>query len=219
MTKSRNSSRNNKRKQSGGRVSMPIEYFGGNSGRYFPEGSPELKPPSHAYGETVATSHGVSIPGNQMGPNLGAYPTSSGAQTGGGKRKRVKKMTGGRVAMPIEYYGGNSGRYSENPSPSKHSYGSAPPNSFGNNLGPHPGQSNTLTGGGSKQKSKSRSKSKKRRSSSKKRRSSSKKKRSISKKRRSSSKKKRSISKKRRSSGKKRRSSGKKRRSSSKSRG
>ena len=42
----------------------------------------------------------------------------------GGKSKRTvkktlrKKMKGGRVALPSEYFGGNSGRYTSNPSTS-----------------------------------------------------------------------------------------------------
>lgn len=81
-SKSRNQSRN--RKQSGGRVSLPAEYFGGNSGRYFEAGSPELIPASSSYGNTFASSHGVSMDGNQMGPDMGPYPVAGSSQTGGG---------------------------------------------------------------------------------------------------------------------------------------
>ena len=189
-----NKNRKHKKYQSGGRVSLPIEYFGGNSGRYFPEGSPELVPANSAYGNTFATSHGTQIGNNMMGPDLGPYPNAS--QQTGGRRKR-KSQLGGRVSMPAEYFGGNSGAYSENPATCQHGYGPAPANSFGNNLGPC--QPNTqltsqLTGGscgmpynkskprsrkqsgGKRTKSKSKSKSHKKRSSkSKKRRSHSKK--------------------------------------------
>ncbi len=132
----------NKKRQSGGRVSLPIEYFGGSSGRYFAEGSPQLVPENSAYGKTHATSHGTLIDNNMMGPDLGPYPYTSGKQTGGRRRQR-----GGRVSMPIEYYGGSSGAYSATPATCQHSYGSAP-NTIGNNLGPCPNQTGTLTGGG-----------------------------------------------------------------------
>ena len=54
---------------------MPIQFFGGKLNRYFPAGSPELVPPDSAYGPTVASSHGVSIPGNSefVGPDLGPF--------------------------------------------------------------------------------------------------------------------------------------------------
>lgn len=145
MPRTRNS-KSKIRKQKGGRVSLPSEYFGGNSGRYFPEGSPELNPANSAYGPSVTTSHGVVISGNQMGPDMGPYPVATGNQTGGA------------VRMPAEYFGGNSGRYFENPQNCSHSYGPMPPNTFGRNLGPHPGQTGTLTGGGRKKRSSSKSK-------------------------------------------------------------
>ena len=49
------------------------------------------------YGPTVATSHGVSIPGNNdfVGPDLGAFHKDigiSGLQTGGGSRKKVDEI-------------------------------------------------------------------------------------------------------------------------------
>ncbi len=138
----RSKSHKNKNRQSGGRVSLPSEYFGGNSGRYFAEGSPELMPADSVYGKTHATSHGTLIGNNMMGPDLGPYPGGTDKQTGGYKRQR-----GGRVSMPSEYFGGNSGAYSENPTTCQHSYGAAPVNSIGNNLGPCPNPSGTLTGG------------------------------------------------------------------------
>ena len=45
-------------KQNGGGV-LPAEYFGGNSGRYFEEGSPELLHCETAYGRVIPRSHGV----------------------------------------------------------------------------------------------------------------------------------------------------------------
>jgi hypothetical protein len=78
-------------RQRGGRVSMPLEYFGGNSGRYFAEGSPELADGSSAYGPFYSVSQGVpSANGQMFGPNVGPYPASSCTQTGGKKRRSHK---------------------------------------------------------------------------------------------------------------------------------
>jgi hypothetical protein len=88
-------------KQQGGGA-LPAEYFGGNSGRYFEEGSSELLNCETAYGRVVPRSHGVvmdSPNGNWMGPNLASYPNASATQTGGGgccscgskKRKKGSK--------------------------------------------------------------------------------------------------------------------------------
>ena len=74
-------------KQQGGGA-LPAEYFGGNSGRYFEEGAPELLNCDTAYGRVIPRSHGVVMDapnGNWMGPNLAAYPNSSATQTGGGR--------------------------------------------------------------------------------------------------------------------------------------
>lgn len=73
-------------KQQGGGV-LPAEYFGGNSGRYYEDGAPELLNCDTAYGRVIPRSHGVvmdSPNGNWMGPNLAVYPGSSATQTGGG---------------------------------------------------------------------------------------------------------------------------------------
>lgn len=76
-----------RRQQRGGRVLMPSEFYGNNSGRYFPEGSMELTNPllgsATAYGSINATSHGVEVGNNLIGPNLAPFPGSSGVQTGG----------------------------------------------------------------------------------------------------------------------------------------
>jgi hypothetical protein len=69
---------------------LPAEYFGGNSGRYFAAGSPELQNCTHAYGVNFPSSHGVVMPGenaNFMGPNLGVSPNWLD-MTGGSRRKR-----------------------------------------------------------------------------------------------------------------------------------
>lgn len=90
--------------QKGGRVTMPSEYFGKNSGRYFDQGSPILNISDSAYGKNYPTSRGAIIDKNVMGPELG--PTShSGIQTGG------------RITMPSEYFGKDSGKYFEQGAP------------------------------------------------------------------------------------------------------
>lgn len=77
-------------------VSMPIQFFGKELNRYFPTGSSELVAPPSAYGPTIATNMGVSIPGNDkfVGPDLGAFNKAigiSGIQTGGSKKKTKSK--------------------------------------------------------------------------------------------------------------------------------
>lgn len=77
--------------QKGGAV-LPIEFFGGSSGRYFEDGAPELAQCTNAYGRHVANSHGVVMdpPHNQwMAPNLAANPEFRDLTGGGGKRKRT----------------------------------------------------------------------------------------------------------------------------------
>jgi len=91
---------------------MPSEYFGHDSGRYFPAGSSNLCPQPSAYGPTHATSHGMPIGnikgiGQSMGPDLGPFPNSSGTQTGGrwGQNVRVQDeievQLGGRWGQVI----------------------------------------------------------------------------------------------------------------------
>ena len=77
-------------KQQGGGV-MPGEFYGGNSGRYFEAGAPELLHCETPYGRAIATSHGVVMdaPNNQwMGPNLATMPNASKTQLGGARRTR-----------------------------------------------------------------------------------------------------------------------------------
>jgi hypothetical protein len=81
-------------KQSGGRVMKPAEFYGGNSGRYFAEGSKELVPEDSAYGKTNAVSFGSTNLGmTETGPNLGPYPNSSGMMTGGANCKKGGKRS------------------------------------------------------------------------------------------------------------------------------
>ena len=89
-------------KQQGGGV-LPAEYFGGNSGRYFEEGAPELANCESAYGTIIPTSHGVVMGGDNsqwMGPNLAMFPNATKAQTGGcggclPRRRSIKRGGGG----------------------------------------------------------------------------------------------------------------------------
>ena len=82
--------------QKGG-APLPIEFFGGNSGRYFEAGAPELKQCTNAYGRHIAHSHGVVMdpPHNGwMAPNLAANPEFRDL-TGGGRKgtKRNSKKS------------------------------------------------------------------------------------------------------------------------------
>ena len=80
------------RNKRGGAVRMPLEYFGGDSGRYFPTGDAKLADGSSAYGPFYSVSQGVASPDGQMfGPNVGPYPGSSCTQTGGRRIKKSKK--------------------------------------------------------------------------------------------------------------------------------
>lgn len=75
--------------QSGGGA-LPAEYFGGNSGRYFEAGSPELVNCTNAYGRNITQSHGVVMdpPHNMwMSGNMASVPNFKDL-TGGAKRKR-----------------------------------------------------------------------------------------------------------------------------------
>ena len=115
-SKTKNRLRENTKKQSGGRVLMPIQYFGGQLNRYFPTGSPQLNTLPTAYGKTVARSFGTTDPTllklNATSPNLGPMGLGSrgenlscGVQTGGRRKKTMKgkkinkrntKQSGGR---------------------------------------------------------------------------------------------------------------------------
>ena len=84
-------------KQQGGGV-LPAEYYGGNSGRYYEEGSPELANCESAYGTIFPSSHGVVMGGNNsqwMGPNLASFPNATKLQTGGKRRSRRTSKRGG----------------------------------------------------------------------------------------------------------------------------
>lgn len=76
-----------------GGAPLPIEFFGGNSGRYFEAGAPELEQCTNAYGRHVAQSHGTVMkpPHNGwMAPNLAANPEFRDL-TGGGRKRRTRR--------------------------------------------------------------------------------------------------------------------------------
>lgn len=166
-------------KQRGGRgnsVHLPSEFFGKNSGRYVD--TPNQVSHS-AYGQQFAVSHGTSIGNNMVGPDLGPSPNHSGVQTGGAFTKIINPATGrkvsifgrigkkilkgylhqmgGRIVMPSEFFGNDSGRYMDNVEPlSNSAYGEqfavshGTPignNMVGPDLGPSPNHSNVQTGG------------------------------------------------------------------------
>lgn len=78
----------NKKLKGGNATSMPIEYYGGNSGRFSDNAFPN--PGKSAYGEYMPQSFGTPNADNTTGPNLAVYPNNTNALTGG-QRKRKKK--------------------------------------------------------------------------------------------------------------------------------
>ena len=64
---------------------FPIEYYGGNSGRYTADAGSNSE---HAYGNTVAQSYGEPFSDHSTGPNLHVIPGGSNQQTGGGNRRK-----------------------------------------------------------------------------------------------------------------------------------
>jgi hypothetical protein len=84
MKKSKKTMRRMKKKVGGG---LPLEYFGGNSGRY--SAANETLGVS-AYGQFMPVSQGVASLNGMVGPNVGPYPNSTCTQTGGARRKSKK---------------------------------------------------------------------------------------------------------------------------------
>ena len=138
--------------QKGGAVTMPSEFFGVNSNRYFEPGSDELKAHGNSFGA-------VTFDDNTMSPNL--FPHMAGQstdfQTGGAKNKKnkTKKTKGGAVVMPSEFFGVNSNRYFEPGSDELKAHGNSfgaitfDDNTMSPNLSPHlAGQSTDYQSGG-----------------------------------------------------------------------
>ena len=80
-----------KRVMRGGNANVrPIEYYGGNSGRYFENPSPSSS--EFAYGNYHPVSHGVvDAEGNVAGPNIGVFNVGgvNYSQQTGGTRQRA----------------------------------------------------------------------------------------------------------------------------------
>jgi len=138
-----NKNRNTKLKRGGS--PFPPEYYGNNSGRYFPENDPKLALADGAHGKSVAVSYG-----NGIGPDMGPSPDATQVQTGG------------RVSFPDTYFGSASGQGVESVSNAygNHvavSMGHTRGNVMGPNLAVSPDATSTQTGG-KKKNSKRRSK-------------------------------------------------------------
>lgn len=91
----------NYRMRGGNANTLPLEYFGGDSGRY--SVSPAA-PGNCAYGQVVPQSFGMQIPGaNAVGPNLCVYPNSTPMQTGGAryKRRRVSRRNSRKASKKL----------------------------------------------------------------------------------------------------------------------
>ena len=76
----------------GGRITMPSEYYGKDSGRYS-SCQKQLEP--SAYGPNFGTSHGTLIGKDScgmsiIGPDLGPAPYATTTQTGGKRRSKRK---------------------------------------------------------------------------------------------------------------------------------
>ena len=107
----------NKKSQTGGRVSFPIEYYGGDSGNYSAgnASSGGGVPVPRGSSGVVQTGGRVSFPIEYYGGDSGNYSAGNGNAGGNVPVPRGSSgvdQTGGRVSFPIEYYGGDSGNYS-----------------------------------------------------------------------------------------------------------
>ena len=76
----------NKKLKGGTATSMPSEYFGGDSGRFSAEAF--SNPGEFANGDYTPQSFGEPLQGDMSGPNMGVYPNSTNALTGGRRKKR-----------------------------------------------------------------------------------------------------------------------------------
>ena len=79
--------RSRKSLRGGNANTLPMEYFGGNSGNYHVDSSVNQSG-SGAYGDFVAQSFGEPFNSSGTGPNMFVHPGSSGSLTGGGRRSR-----------------------------------------------------------------------------------------------------------------------------------
>ena len=80
---------NCRKRQRGGAIRMPSEYFGVDSGRYTDNANAGLCP--NAYGDTHAQSFGMPLNDQSVGPNMHVHPNATGMQTGGAKKRRRRR--------------------------------------------------------------------------------------------------------------------------------
>jgi len=78
----KNNLRRRKRLRGGNANALPLEYFGGNSGRYHQDTFVN-KGTHDVYGEYTPQSFGEPFDNSSNGPNLFVHPNSSGKQTDG----------------------------------------------------------------------------------------------------------------------------------------
>ncbi len=82
---------NCRKRQRGGAIRMPSEYFGVDSGRYTDNANAGLCP--NAYGDTHAQSFGMPLNEQSVGPNMHVHPNATGMQTGGAKKRRRRRTS------------------------------------------------------------------------------------------------------------------------------
>ena len=99
----------NYKMRGGNANTLPLEYFGGDSGRY------SVSPPAPgqcAYGQVVPQSFGMQIQGaNAVGPNLCVYPNSTPMQTGGARKYRKRRSSGQKKRSARRVTKRNSRKY------------------------------------------------------------------------------------------------------------
>ena len=86
----RRSNRKRSNRMRGGTV-LPSEYFGKDSGRYSPEEF--SNPGDFAYGKYTPQSYGEDFSDMSHGPNMSVYPDSTKQQTGGYRKRRIKRKS------------------------------------------------------------------------------------------------------------------------------
>ena len=96
----------NKKKQAGGRVSMPLQYYDPTAKvpSYYATGDSHLNNGNNAYGVYQPISFGQETGSGfkgYIGPNLGPYPESTNTQTGGSAvyNSIVNPETGRKVSL------------------------------------------------------------------------------------------------------------------------
>ena len=88
-------SRSRKSLRGGNANTLPMEYFGGDSGNYHVDSSVN-QAGSGAYGDFVAQSFGEPFNNTGTGPNMFVHPNSSGSQTGGRRSRRSRSSRSSR---------------------------------------------------------------------------------------------------------------------------